>query len=150
MSAQATGTSSAASLCVPAAASANRPRQQHQPNQHQETDKRDCLQCCCLYHRHARAAARAVTAPSHLIGGDAHVLKDEGAVEEKQVVGVWRECRAQSRVQGCVGSDRECASRASAYVKLRMQDRCSTNTNGAQHGRCRCSRAYRRASKLRR
>ena len=39
-----------------------------------------------------------------LVGCDTHILKDEGTVQEEQVVHVWAEGRGQGGVQGKVGS----------------------------------------------
>ena len=58
----------------------------------------------------------------HLVGGDADVLEDEGAVEEEDVVGVRRERWVQGHPQGRVGGDRKRAGAAASYVELRSRE----------------------------
>ena len=72
------------------------------------------LQTRCVY--------STTLAGTHLVGGNSYILEDEGAVEEEQVVGVWRESRAQCGAESRVGSNGEGSSNTCSDVELHPQN----------------------------
>lgn len=54
--------------------------------------------------------------PYYLVSGDSNILENEGAVQEGNVVGVWRERGAESFTQSSICRLRKCAVGPIAYV----------------------------------
>ena len=45
---------------------------------------------------------------SALVGGHTEVLKDEGTVQEEEVIGIWAEWGGEVHAKSCIGSSSEC------------------------------------------